>query len=1501
MNGLYGGKMLRKDFKAYKAVGLCVLFSLTATVSYAAPSVVERVESSSKQNHLQESGGSQDSKRFGLPSSSPQSSRFSPSFQSSHRPPSFSDFPPNQNIRVLIHLRDEPLVKQQKMNGAANGARASFAAATRLRAIEAAQQQLIGKLRTNRLTSGAVRRFKRVANAIATNVRAGDVDKILAMPDVHSVTVSRKMRAFLSESIDQIGVPEVWEMQDGNGDLVTGKGITIAILDTGIDYTHPDLGGCFGSGCKVAAGWDFVNNDSDPMDDHSHGTSVAGVAAANGAVKGVAPDATLHAYKVLDENGEGWDDQIIAGIERAVDPDGDPATDDAVDVINLSLGGWGGNTAAISQAANAAMQAGVVVVAAAGNDGPWLNSIGAPGSAKDIVTVGAVDDFGTLADFSSRGIFGTSLDMSTDAIKPEIVAPGVGINTTDLNESYGTYSGTSLASPHVAGAAALLLQLHPTLDSGEIKSLLVNRASSVTGDIAAVGAGLVDVAGAAQARFLVSPATLYMGHIGAHSTTEELVAGLTVKNLGSEVALDVSDSGGFPEGARLVPGDSQVLLGTSGEQLVAVNLDVDTEVLDYPEDLRTAFGSSLQLVSGSGAVNVPVGFHRSELMQLKESEAPLYYWSYGAQLFDETSTYSGYSDIYENEEAALYIAVRDKPLTGIFDIWTTDTMHGITNHLAADGPVVIPAGQEGFRIVKPELVDGAQTEYIEQIVEVTHADNPEFRVRRGYGGDLAPVRFFSLSPGFKLGYLGVIQKTEQSPFDRHLYVLKTQKDGPSEDITFDTEAFTSSRLLISNPEWNQSGYELVSWAMSYYKDLETYGWGSISPEITGSTLLTIHGDEAALITWPSFPAFSAREVGGGTVSDSWEISVGDGHYRKLRRSGSDVDRVATILERPQGDMVMGQGLRFWSSQLENQGGAYSLYPDKNGWSSTASVSDSWGNGYPNDIQYSATCVDSGASISGGTVRYSQLFTSYSGCSEVEVEFSYPVFLAGAEVEATSTLRMANVDQSYSPRIEMVELISDGELSVHGGADASIAVRVDETQPIAEVGIELALDGGAWEVLMAEYNAGKYVVPLPVVDGFSQASLKISVLTETGNSVVNTINSAFLLGADVANNVDLDDDGVVDAADSFPMNPTESSDLDDDGIGDDADKDRDNDGVENGEDAFPDDPSEWMDTDGDGVGNNEDSDDDGDGIPDSEDQLPLDPNESIDTDGDGIGNQADTDDDGDGVADSDDPFPLDPNEWLDTDGDGIGNQADTDDDGDGVSDSDDAFPLDPDEWLDTDGDGTGNQADMDDDGDGVSDPDDAFPLDSDEWLDTDGDGVGNQKDADDDGDGVSDAVDLFPLDQNETLDSDLDGVGNNADPDDDNDGVDDGEDQQPLDPNYWDVANANVQASAVSLEDVSADRGDSAIVVNAFQLNSNVSLILRSLTLQAAGSGNDREEIERVALYRDHDANGALDAGDELLSEADYQANDGRLVMKLDTPVALSIGKHSFVVTYDMAQ
>ena len=455
---------------------------------------------------------------------------------------------------------------------------------------------------------------------------------------------------------------------------IDGSGIKIAVIDTGVDYNHPDLFG-WGPDGKVVGGYNFIQEGQPPMDNNGHGTQVAGVAAADGQAVGVAPKAKILAYKVS-EDGEGVaSDLIIRAIEKAIE--------DEADIINISLGVNKTNTK-IERAVNQALEKEIFVVTAAGNDGPSLESIGSPGRNFGSVTVGATynnltsslvatleidnkpytvipmvgnenteyaitgklvfggygkedelkdldvkdsilvvergsDVPGELLYFSIKesnaadagakamivynnvpGIFlgelihefiepdyspripvvsmdreeGLEIVESIDGqhatlnlffnpdylahfssrgpvspfyIKPEIVAPGAYINTTQSNAGYNFTSGTSYAAPHVSGAAALLLQKNPDLHHHEIKSLLLTTVEPVTDaygnefSINEAGGGRLNIAKAFDAKLIIEPPNF----VGLASSVDKVVEKqLQLKSLDGQLSgIDVAFDG----------------------------------------------------------------------------------------------------------------------------------------------------------------------------------------------------------------------------------------------------------------------------------------------------------------------------------------------------------------------------------------------------------------------------------------------------------------------------------------------------------------------------------------------------------------------------------------------------------------------------------------------------------------------------------------------------------------------------------------------------------------------------------------------------------------------------------------------------------------------------------------------------------------------------------------------------------------------------------------------
>ncbi|MDQ3908415.1 MAG: Ig-like domain-containing protein, partial [Acidobacteriota bacterium] len=350
-----------------------------------------------------------------------------------------------------------------------------------------------------------------VVNGVAAGVKPSALDALEADPSIAKVEPDVVDHVTLDTSVDEIGARTVWSFSDGYNNSMTGVGRRIAIIDTGVDYTHPDLGGCLGPGCKVVGGWNFLTNTPDPMDDYGHGTHVAAIAAGNGLLRGVAPDASIIAYKVCNSSGSCYSSDIIAALGYAADPNHDGDQSDHVDVASMSLGGGGNPDDSQSLAVDNATSAGVVVTVAAGNAGPGAGTIQSPGTARTAITVAAAcksAQVGTnsycgtpVASFSSRGplVWG-----GQDLQKPDVAAPGVLIcaarwanafagSPTCFDNQHIRISGTSMATPHVAGAAALIRQAFPTYTPDQVKQLLKNTARDLGRPYDEQGAGEINV------------------------------------------------------------------------------------------------------------------------------------------------------------------------------------------------------------------------------------------------------------------------------------------------------------------------------------------------------------------------------------------------------------------------------------------------------------------------------------------------------------------------------------------------------------------------------------------------------------------------------------------------------------------------------------------------------------------------------------------------------------------------------------------------------------------------------------------------------------------------------------------------------------------------------------------------------------------------------------------------------------------------------------------------
>ncbi|MFE8698064.1 S8 family serine peptidase [Cytobacillus sp. FJAT-53684] len=562
--------------------------------------------------------------------------------------------------------------------------------------------------------------YKNALNGFSVKGKPADIEKLSKHMGISVISPVNTYEVHAEESIKMIGGEEVRGFFDGKNRRLTGKGVKVGVIDTGIDYTHPDLSANFGGG------YDLVDGDDDPMETNSsdgkstlHGTHVAGIIAANGRIQGVAPEATIIAYRALGPGGSGTTEQVIAAIDQAVK--------DQVDIINLSLGNnVNGPDLPISMALNKAVEKGITAVTSSGNSGPNYWTVGSPGTASKAISVGAstpkmnipflnvfgqsfrleplqgsvdwdlnqsyemvfaglgrneelkdvdgkiallergeltftekginaykagakaiiiynntkgsfygnlekelpipvmalskakgdqlkkqlakgklyartniIEEKDIIADFSSRGPV-----TSTWEIKPDLVAPGVAINST-VPGGYLPLQGTSMAAPHVAGASALIKQAHPDWGPDKIKAALMNTAKPLLNRKGKLyrtyeqGAGRIQMEKAITTNTLAMPASLQFGKFQLADRMHEHSGFITVENV-SSAPLSYSFSIPYAEEGLSWEMPLSFYLKPGEKKRLEIKLSVDPKVFK-----KKVYDGVLELNAGSQEINIP--------------------------------------------------------------------------------------------------------------------------------------------------------------------------------------------------------------------------------------------------------------------------------------------------------------------------------------------------------------------------------------------------------------------------------------------------------------------------------------------------------------------------------------------------------------------------------------------------------------------------------------------------------------------------------------------------------------------------------------------------------------------------------------------------------------------------------------------------------------------------------------------------------------------------------
>jgi subtilisin family serine protease len=435
---------------------------------------------------------------------------------------------------------------------------------------------LLRKRRAQGLVAEAVPLW--VINAVAVTATPSVLGELAQRADVRQIDPDRivqapaPMAALMAEdgmsvepNVDAVNAPAMWNLG------FSGQGVVVATMDTGVDGSHPDLAASWRGGTNS---WYDPNGEHPtvPTDVNGHGTSTMGVivgGSAGGTSIGVAPGAKWIAVKIFNDRGSATTSRIHQGYQWLLDPDRNPATADAPDVVNNSwTGAAGGCVLEFQPDLRNLRAAGVVPVFSAGNYGPGASTVLSPANLPEALAVGSVDDAGVIDPSSSRGP-----STCDQRIVPALVAPGVGVRTTDLYGGYLDASGTSLAAPHVAGALALLLNAFPELIADRQQSALESAAVAVGtgGPDNAYGHGRLDALAAYN--WLSTTPDFTVGVSPAEATTAPggsvtyTVSVAGVNGFTGDVALALSGLPGAHAGWTITP---SIVTGGAGTAQITV-------------------------------------------------------------------------------------------------------------------------------------------------------------------------------------------------------------------------------------------------------------------------------------------------------------------------------------------------------------------------------------------------------------------------------------------------------------------------------------------------------------------------------------------------------------------------------------------------------------------------------------------------------------------------------------------------------------------------------------------------------------------------------------------------------------------------------------------------------------------------------------------------------------------------------------------------------------------
>ncbi|PUB23874.1 subtilisin family serine protease [Promicromonospora sp. AC04] len=953
-------------------------------------------------------------------------------------------------------------------------------------------------------------------DAVAADLdRAAAGDLLAALqapaPDARAATAAASgvkvwldapVQALDADSTPQIGAPEAWAAG------YTGEGVTVAVLDTGVDTTHPDLD-------DVTVGSRDFTGTGNTADGFGHGTHVASIAlgsgdASDGVNRGVAPGADLLVGKVLDNDGYGEMSWVIDGMEWAAG--------EGADVVNLSLGESGNysdGTDPASLAVNTlSAQYDTLFVISAGNDGELGNgTVTSPGSADAALTVGAVDDADEVTWFSSRGPRG-----GDNALKPDVTAPGDAIVAaraagtamdTVVDEYHVAASGTSMAAPHVAGAAAVLKQARPELTGQELKSILMGSAQHTSGSVWEEGAGRVYLPTALEQRVEASPSSLSFGTFEYPQSGSETRT-LTYENpTDADVTLDLALDATGPDGEPLPAGAaalSAASVTVPAQGTATVDLTVDTAA----GAAGRVSGAVVATTPGGGEIRTTLGWDKEpELYDLTvevlgrdgatyDGEA-----SVGVMNVDDGTRFNEFVQL-EGGTQTVRVPVGTYSVAG--KLWDEDAEGAITEltaavepevEVTADTTAVLDAGDG-----EPVTVTTQRPADLQQIsLGVDRTDEP-YEQLNGFGAIVpgtaevyatptAPVTEGGLD--FSTGFALAAPTTgDEAP--AYTYDLLYAQDGV-ETVDFAATSENTAAVRAGYADLGDGAVVQSGW----FGELEDKWWiykpGYPRPATTGSVRTEYL---SADVSWRSFLDIEPAD-GSDTVLFNSENRIYTGGEEDAETYGGAVLNTQVRADRvfeTQGDLLA-LNIAGWTDAEGHQSSAYGVSEHLRVWqdgTQVADVEDFWA-----DVPVPAEGADYRVALD--AVRDTSW---WNRSTRVSTEWTFHAKPGGSAEEPVDL-----------PVLDVGFAVAGMDLANKAPArtKATLTVRHQPGTTGSKI-VETRLwwspdDGATWrKATLNRTGDGVYTADLRVPAGTEQVSLRVEAKDKAGATIKQTVIDAY---------------------------------------------------------------------------------------------------------------------------------------------------------------------------------------------------------------------------------------------------------------------------------------------------------------------------------------------------------------------------------------------------------